>query len=163
MSDNDLELEPEENSGNNNEDRIKKYADMSLDDLKNIIPIWAVGSDEDYLYDHSIHSSANKHEVFKISTDELAAADIKLMPDMSSLFLDDESEDYRIMTTLEQWENGKHIDPPILIVQNNRISISDGRHRLKICILLDIPELPIAIENSSVYEAKKLLTLKPIE
>jgi hypothetical protein len=146
--------------------RIKKYSEKDISELKKIKPLWAYGENLDKLMDFTQHPECDSYKIFIVRVSELVNKTEFLNLDLTKLFCGDIASDYRIMTTLERWENNKYVDPPFLsisTIQQDRLSISDGRHRVKLSSFLSIGSIPVAIHKTMVSKIKKLIDIEEVK
>jgi hypothetical protein len=64
------------------------------------------------------------------------------------LFSGDEDSDYPVARLLDNWANGKFIDPPTIgFDSNDDLVFTDGRHRTIVAHYLGEKRIPIAVAN----------------
>ncbi len=142
--------------------RIKKYSEKHINELKKIKPLWAYGENIDKLLDYTQHPEYDSYKIFIVNVSELVNKTNFINLDLSKLFCGDIASDYRIMTTIERWENNKYVDPPFLslsTIEKDKLSIPDGRHRVKLSSFLSIERIPVAIHKTIIPKIKELIDI----
>lgn len=146
------------------ESRVRHYQNKSIAEIRKISPLWAYGEHCDKLFDKSQHPYFEKYSIFIVDVSDLIKNTALMDFNPETLFTNDLASDSRVATTLEQWEKNGFIDPPTICLSHqfeNKLSISDGRHRTKLTYLLGAKQIPIAIHNSSVDTIRKIIELIP--
>ena len=68
---------------------------------------------------------------------------------------------YRFSRSIQHWQEGGRMDPPILSIQNRQVNFLDGRHRLVAAAQLGEIEAPIIIAPAdNLKQASEILKLK---
>ena len=146
--------------------RIENYSKRNISQLREIKPFWAYGENIDKLLDLTQHPENDRYRIFFVNTTELVEKTEFLNFDMTQLFTGDIASDYRIMTTLERWEKGDYVDPPFLnisTVKTGKLSIPDGRHRVKLSSFLGLEKIPVAINETMELDIRKLIEIEEIK
>lgn len=135
----------------------KKYEALSKEELCCIKPVWALTIEEMEFPQHH-------PEMFKRFPDDLyeycfLEANTEILISKSNLRYSELDKDnlfdkrwhheYRYITTLERWQQGLPVDPP-LCDYNKELKISDGRHRIVLCYYLGINTIPISVRAGNV-------------
>lgn len=76
--------------------------------------------------------------------------------DTNNFFLKDDKKDFgtvssnndRVSSILNNWRKGNALDPPLIKVEDQKLSIADGRHRLKTALLLQDELIPIIVDKN---------------
>jgi hypothetical protein len=100
-----------------------------------------------------------------VNLHELIAKTDFINMNMAQLFTGETASDYRVMTTLEQWENEKYVDPPIIEIStysDGKLSVSDGRHRIKVASHLGAQRIPIAINTFLEPKIREIIKIEEI-
>lgn len=143
--------------------RIEKYSKRGVLKIKEIKPLWACGENINKVMDYSHHPESNSHKIFLVSTIEIVKRAELLGLDMTKLFTGNIASDYRIMTTLERWEKNEFVDAPSLGVSNDsKLTIPDGRHRLKLAYFMGLDKIPVAVNMLDESKLKELITIEEI-
>lgn len=145
--------------------RIENYSKRDISQLRKIKPLWAYGDNIDKLLDFRQHPENDRYKIFFVNTSELLGKTEFINLDITQLFTGEIASDYRVMTTLERWEKYEYVDPPFLSVSTmsiGKLSIPDGRHRVKLASFLGVEKIPVAINKVMESEVRKLIEIEEI-
>jgi hypothetical protein len=149
-------------NSDNHEDLLEYYVSKEIEELRKIQPLWAFGENVHHIQDYSQHPENGSYDILIVDVTQLIKRIEFINFDIEILFTGDLASDCRLATTLYRWENLQFVDPPTISIDDNRITILDGRHRLKLAFQLGCSTIPIAIHKSLVDSVMKIIDLKTI-
>lgn len=137
---------------------IRQYSLITREQLKLIRPKWAFGADIDHMQDGSLHPLFGNYTIFLVDVNELISKVDFISLNPSHLFSGDEASDSRVAKIIDDWTNGRFIDPPTLSTHTDgTLSLSDGRHRSIVAYHIGVKTIPVAIHNTMIeYFSKKI-------
>jgi len=147
---------------NNKKAQLNIYLKKSIQELKLIEPKWAYGKHAHNLLDFSLHPRNQEYTIFLVETSELIKNAELNEVNTTIIFTGDTVNDIRITSILHRWENHEFVDPPtvdLCTLNNNKLSLSDGRHRTKLSYLLGIKQIPIAVHNTLIKQVSEIIHL----
>jgi len=145
------------------QEQLTVYLKADLADLQKIKPRWAFGNHINELLDYSIHPENNDYTIFLVNLRELLENAEFNEVTINSFFTGNVVNHIRISSILYRWENELFVDPPTVYFRERvekKVAFADGRHRTKVAYLLNVEKIPIAIDNSSISEVHKVITLE---
>lgn len=147
------------------EDEVSDFQKLDFETIMNIVPKWAYGNDLDKLYEYAQHPKLGNYKIFNVNLKELIE-NVELFDfDLNKLFVSDLNSDYRVVSTLKRWINDEFVDPPTIMTNpsnGKKLSVIDGRHRLKVSYILKQEKIPIAIHETLVKTIGDIITLESI-
>lgn len=157
--DQDFLLEQEEQQKRSEIERQEKEDIKKMDEreLRSIKSQWTTLDD---IWTSYIDTTSKK--IISVKTKWLIENLMNFDLDISKFFLQDGENDFgtvsnnndRVSRILNHWRKNIALDPPLITVENDRLTIIDGRHRLKTAILLQDECMPIIINKN--FEVKEL-------
>ncbi|EGJ99804.1 hypothetical protein [Dysgonomonas gadei] len=134
----------------------RKYNTLSKDELSLIKPIWALRLEEMQSPHHpdlfkKFPEQFHEYCFLKAKVETLLLdSDLRYSElDANNIFDNRWHHEYRYITTLERWQQGLPVDPP-LCDYNKELKVSDGRHRIVLCYYLGINTIPISVRAEKV-------------
>lgn len=128
--------------------RYNRVKEMIKDDLGKISPKWAVGKNYTKCSEPKFLPESD-YTIIELNLPKLISSTnfIGLNPNK---LINDDINDFRYVEIIERWEKGLYIDPPTININigDNRITISDGRHRTIAAYHTGAKQIPVAIHKS---------------
>jgi hypothetical protein len=136
---------------------------MPWEQLLDIKPYWAFGRAADNALNDSLFAGDDIYSICSVCPAELIATAELYEVKTDKLFNDEPLNDSRVAGILYQWDTGKFVDPPIVVIPDstrNKLVFVDGRHRTKVAFLLRYPSMPIAILTSEFHQISRMIGLE---
>jgi len=141
---------------------LNYFRRLPLAAFGHIQPRWACGIHVDKLLVGELDPRNGSYIFYHVDITEFIAKADFLDANPEKFLSGDDRSDFRILTTLLQWEQGGYIDPPDIGPSRrnrNKITFADGQHRAIAAYYLNSSHLPVAIHKTLIQETRSYLTL----
>lgn len=133
-----------------------RVKNMSQVEFLKVQAYWAVDENFDKLQNLDFLPYYKKYKIVNINLSTLImTADFEGLEKQQ--LITDDINDFRYIDIFENWENGIHLDPPVLSIIGTKISISDGRHRTICAYHIGQKCIPIAVPINFDKESYRFL------
>jgi hypothetical protein len=145
-----------------NDELVKRYQVLPIEQLRAIIPHWAFGTDCHALLDPALRPGYNRYRIFMVNVSALISVANFNEVDHTQLFTDNKINNARVAGILDRWSNNLFVDPPTVYLagkSGQQIEFLDGRHRTKTTYLLGYEHIPVAIDLEDIKAIGLLFNL----
>jgi len=141
---------------------LNYFRSLPLAAFDHIHPRWACGNHIDKLLSSELNPHAGNYAFHYVDITEFIKKAHFLDVNPEKFLSGDDRSDFRILTTLWQWEHGGYVDPPDIgpfWQDKSKITFADGQHRTIAAYYLNALQLPVAIHKTLIEEIRPNLTL----